>query len=130
MSTIPASIAAKLEKIIRDFLWLDNDPNTTFYWINWDDVGRLKHEGGLGIRCVLKMNEARKAKWLWRFANEEDALWKKVIVMKCGVDNFGWWSKKISCGHRVGWWKSIMSGFDHFYSLIQFKVKNGSKVLF
>jgi len=36
------------------------------------------------------MNEALKTKWLWRFATKDDALWKKVIVSKYGVDRFGW----------------------------------------
>jgi len=46
-----------------------------------------------------RMNVTLKTKWLWRFANEEDAMWKKVIVMKYWVDNFGWWSKNISYAH-------------------------------
>jgi len=31
------------------------------------------------------MNEAVKTKWLWRFATEDDALWKKVIICKDGA---------------------------------------------
>jgi len=46
------------------------------------------------------MDEAHKAKWLWTFANEKDAV-EKDDCYKRGVDNFGWWSKKISCAYRV-----------------------------
>ena len=56
-----------------------------FHWTNWDDVCHPKHEGGLGIRHLQEMNElneALKAKWLWRFAKAEEALWRKVIEMK------------------------------------------------
>jgi len=54
-------------------------------------------KGGLAIRCPHQMNEALKAEWLWRFANEDDTMWRKVIEMIYGVENFGWGSKKISC---------------------------------
>ena len=48
-----------------------------------------------------RMNVTLKTKWLWRFANEDDAMWKKAIVMKYWVDNFDLWSKNISCAHGV-----------------------------
>jgi len=70
------TIAVKIKKIIRDFLWSGNEPSTSFHWVNWGDICHPKHEGGLGIRCLCEMNEALKAKWLWRFAKEEDAVGK------------------------------------------------------
>jgi len=54
------------------------------------------------------MNEVFKTKWLWRFAIEDDALWKKVIVSKFGVDRFGCWSMRSTFAHGVGCWKSIL----------------------
>jgi len=35
-----------------------------------------KQEGGLGIRPLREMNDALKTKWIWRFAIEEDMLWR------------------------------------------------------
>jgi len=35
------------------------------------------------------MNDILKTKWIWRFAKEEDALWRKVTATKFGVDNLG-----------------------------------------
>ena len=40
------------------------------------------------------MNEAFKSKWLWRFAKEDDAMWKNVIKAKYGIYELGGWSKK------------------------------------
>lgn len=48
--TIPSSVAARIKKIKRDFLW----------------EGR-KEEGGLGLRPVKLMNQALLGKWLWIF---------------------------------------------------------------
>jgi len=76
------------------------------------------------------MNDALKTKWLWRFAKEDDAMWKNVIKAKYAIDELGWWSKKSSNSHGVGYWNSILTSLKHFKSLVHFEVKNGSRVLF
>ena len=48
----------------------------------------------------------------WRFAIEDDALWRKIIVSNYVVDRLGWWSKRISFAHGVGCWKSILSSLE------------------
>ena len=92
--TIPASIASRLEKIMRDFLWNSNDNGNGLHWVNWNEVCRPKQLGGLGIRPLRDMNEALKTKWLWRFAKEDSDMWKNGIKAKYGIDELGWWSKK------------------------------------
>jgi len=84
---------------MRDFLWPNNGSTKGLHWVNWGDVCRPKQQGGLGIRPLCEMNEALKSKWLWRFAKDEDALWRKVIASKYGVDNSVWWSKKSPNAH-------------------------------
>ena len=79
---------------------------------------------------MCEMNDALKSKWVWRFAKEDDVLWRKVIASKYGVDNSGWWSMKSSNAHGFGCWKSILVRLELFKTLVHFKVKNGSKVLF
>ena len=69
--TIPASIASRLEKIMRDFLWNSNENGNGLHWVSWNEVSRPKHEGGLGIRPLRVMNDALKTKWLLRFARED-----------------------------------------------------------
>ena len=54
------------------------------------------------MRPLCQMNDALKIKRIWRFAKEEDALRRKVVVAKYGVDNLGWWSKKSCNAHGVG----------------------------
>jgi len=48
------------------------------------------HLGGLGIRDSRLSNEALLGKWLWRFMNEKDNLWRKVVNIKYGDDGLGW----------------------------------------
>ena len=76
------------------------------------------------------MNAALKIKWIWRFAKEEDAFWRKVIVAKYGVEDLGWWSKKSFYAHGVGCWKAILGSLELFKSLVRFQIGNGSRFLF
>ena len=89
-----------------------------------------KDEVSLGIRPLQAMNEALKTKWHWRFAIEDDALWRKVIVSKYEVDRFGWWNKRSSFAHGVGCWKSILSSLEVFKSFVHFEVRNRVRVFF
>ena len=57
--TIPGSVACRLQKIMRDFLWSNNE----LPWVNWGEVYRLKR-GGLGIRPLHDMNDALKTRWI------------------------------------------------------------------
>jgi len=127
--TIAASIASPLEKIMRDSLWNSTDTGNGLYWVKCNGVCRPKQERGLGIRPLCVMNDALKAQWLWRFAKEDDAMWKNVIKAKYGIDEFGW-SKKSSCSHGVGCWKPILTGLECFKSLVHFEVKDDSTMLF
>ena len=70
----------------------------------------------LGMRPLWHVNEALKTKWLWCVIKEGNALWRNVIIAKYGV------------GILV--WKSILSGLEHFKSLVHLGVKNGSRVHF
>jgi len=41
-----------------------------------------KKHGGLEIRNLMNQSKALKMKWLWKFNNEEQSYWKKVIKAK------------------------------------------------
>ena len=50
-------------------------------------------KGGLGIRKLTTFNKALLGKWLWRFAIEENRLWRRVVALKFGEKWAGWTSK-------------------------------------
>ena len=124
------SIACQLERVMRDFLWLKHDSDRGFHWVSWDEICCPKEGGGLRIRPLRIMNEALKTKWLWRFVIEDDALLKKVIVSKYGVNRFGWWSMRSFFAHGVGCWKSILSSLEVFKLFVRFEIRNGARVFF
>ncbi|RVW79726.1 hypothetical protein CK203_042340 [Vitis vinifera] len=75
------------------FLWdggaLENRPHL----VSWKIICAAKKDGGLGIRSLAILNKALLGKWLWRFANENDPLWKQIIFRKDGT--------------RVKFWKGL-----------------------
>ena len=72
----------------------------------WATVCTL-HSGGLAIRSLRSFNKALLRKWLWRFGNERQASWRRVIEAKYGYEGGGWCSLPIIGPHGVSLWKSI-----------------------
>jgi exonuclease III len=127
---VPVSVANRIEKIQRDFLWGGMGDEPKMHLVNWDQVCRPLRAGGLGIRNVLKFNKALLGKWLWRYATESEALWYKIIKEKYEDQEGGWCSKEISGPFGVGLWKHIRRGWDKFAQYVRFEVGMGSKIGF
>jgi len=64
------------------------------------------------------------------FADEDEALWNKLVKLNYGAESFGWWSKMSSGAHGVGCLKSILAGVELFRSLVCFEVNNEATVKF
>ncbi|KAJ9708014.1 hypothetical protein PVL29_000195 [Vitis rotundifolia] len=127
---IPKRVCARLEKIQRDFLWgggaLENKPHL----VSWKTICTTKNDGGLGIRKLATFNKALLGKWLWRFANENDSLWKQIISSKYDLQDGGWCSKVVRDRYGVGVWKAIRNGWENFQSHSRFIVGDGTRVKF
>ena len=99
---IPKKVCTRLEKILRDFLWgsgaLENKPHL----VSWKVICTAKKDGGLGIRNLAIFNKALLGKWLWRFANENESLWKQIISSKYDLQDGGWCSKGVRDHYGVG----------------------------
>ena len=97
--------------------------------INWEVVCTQKENGGLGIWKIDLLNKALLSKWIWRFAFEEDILWKKVIWVKYGQEGLGWRTNEARGAFGVGVWKEILKEANWCWDNIMFKGK-GTKVKF
>jgi hypothetical protein len=127
---IPAQVAMRIEKIQRDFLWGGLNDEVKLHLVEWDKVCSPLDEGGLGIRNIRRFNQALLGKWLWRFAHEEGAWWKSVLVAKYGSEWGGWCSRGIPGPHGVGLWKYICKGWHTFRRHFRFDPGEGSRVRF
>jgi len=47
---------------------------TKFHLVNWHGVCSPIKAGGLGVRNIIKLNQALLGKWMRRFSQECDAL--------------------------------------------------------
>ena len=127
---IPKRVCTRLEKIQRDFLWgggaLENKPHL----VSWKVICAAKKDGGLGIHNLTIFNKALLGKWLWRFANENESLWKQIISSKYDLQDGGWCSKGVRDCYGVGVWKAIRNGWESFHSHSCFFVGDDTRVKF
>ena len=64
---LPASVAAKIERLQRDFLWSGIGEGKRDHLVRWDVVCKPKAIGGLGFGNISLRNLALLGKWLWRY---------------------------------------------------------------
>jgi hypothetical protein len=76
MFLIPVSVAKKLERLQRNFLWNGMGDETKLHLVNWHRICSPIKAGGLGVRNVINFNQALLGKWILRFSRERDALWR------------------------------------------------------
>ena len=69
--TIPISVANRLERLQRNFLWGGDGEEFNHHLVNWDTVCSPIVNGGLGIRKIVAFNRALLGKCLWRFGVED-----------------------------------------------------------
>ena len=83
-------MAAKVERMQKDFLWSGVREGKRDHLVSWDAVCKPRVKGGLGIGKILLRNRALLGKWLWRFPRESTTLWHQVILSIYGTHSNGW----------------------------------------
>ncbi|KAL5702289.1 mannosylglycoprotein endo-beta-mannosidase [Ranunculus cassubicifolius] len=76
------------------------------------------------------MNEALLSKWLWRFGEERDHLWRMVIAEKYGEEDGGWYSKDPHCPFGITLWKGIMKEKVRFAKGVRYEPGSGQSISF
>ena len=127
---ILVSIASKIEKLQRDFLWSRAGEGKKDHLIRWDVVCRPKKLGGLGFRKTFLRNIALLGNWLWRFPRKKNGLWHKVIASIYGTHPNGWDTNMVvRWSHRCPW-KAIAQVFQDFSLFVRLVVGNGKRIRF
>jgi hypothetical protein len=128
--TIPVSVARRIEKLQRNFLWGGMGDVPKYHLVSWDQVCSPIPYGGLGVKNLSLFNKALLGKWLWRFGAEESHLWRRVIAAKYGEEWGGWQSKPYRGSHGCGLWKSISLGWGTLLEQIMFSAGRGDRIRF
>ena len=79
---IPKGIVEKIIKIQRNFLWSGSESRERMPLVSWSLLSMPKSLGGLSIGNLLHRNVALLFKWMWRYFNNPDSLWRKIIQSK------------------------------------------------
>ena len=61
---MPKSVARRLEKVQRDFLWGGGSVERKAHLIKWEVICADKSKGGLGLRKLVLLNKALLGKWI------------------------------------------------------------------
>ena len=89
-----------------------------------------KRKGGLGIKSFSKMNKALLCKWSWRFANDRNSLWRKVICSKFGETNGGWHTCDLGGNYGISLWNEIRKEWPSFSQNVVFSLGDGRRIKF
>jgi len=76
---MPQKVAREIIRIQRRFLWSGEQNARFFPLVKWELVQLPKCKGGLGVGDLVIKNTALLFKWWWRYATEENSLWRRVI---------------------------------------------------
>ena len=91
-----------MEKLQKDFLLEGLGYEFKFHLVRWRNVCEPFQNGELGFRNLVFFNQALLGKWLWQYALEREALWRRVIDNKYGSMCLG--------GGGVGWCSNKVKG--------------------
>nr|GEW36984.1 RNA-directed DNA polymerase, eukaryota [Tanacetum cinerariifolium] len=103
-------------------------------WVSWNKVLTSKEKESLGVSSLFALNRALMFKWVWRFFNQRDWLWVRVIHVIHGVDG------RIGRAGNVGYtsiWCDIIKEMDRLayhgidlISMMNKKIGNGLNTSF
>ena len=123
-------LVSKLERILRNFFWEEHKGSKINHLVIWETVPRDLVDGGLGLGGSKARNLALLAKWGWRYLEEEDSLWCKVVRSIHGKKNFKWHTagKEGKCLRSP--WVSISRSWLKIDALATFRLGNGRWIAF
>ncbi|KAK2636467.1 hypothetical protein Ddye_031259 [Dipteronia dyeriana] len=114
---MPVGVVKKIEKIQQSFFWGDGVEKRKIHLVGWDSICNSKKKSGLRVASIMdKSMSFFLAKWVWRFGNEANALWKRVLNAKYGVS-----------GRDLSWNWGGRSSPSPFVKAVQSLFEKGSK---
>ena len=127
---MPQIVCARLERIQRQFLWGGSVSEKKISLVRWATVCSEKEKGGIGLKSLSKLNKALLCKWSWRFANDQNALWRKAICCKFGESIGGWHTRDLRGGYGTSLWKEIRKEWPDFFQNAAFVLGDGRRINF
>lgn len=104
---LPKSVEKCLTFLFCRFLWEGTEGERKLAWVSWDRICKPTKDGGFGVKDMGVFNRALLGKWVWRFLQDKDRLWARVVKSRSGDLT---WSRGGERGQgrrqrKTGWWK-------------------------
>ncbi|XP_028096961.1 uncharacterized protein LOC114296820 [Camellia sinensis] len=82
---MPQYVIKTIDCLRAAFLWGGSELRRKIHLVKWEEITKIRDQGGLGIRRLKDVNECLLAKWWWRFCVEDKSLWKRVL---CSMNQY------------------------------------------
>nr|GEV87507.1 putative hydrolase C777.06c [Tanacetum cinerariifolium] len=104
----------KLETIRSKLFWGGDEISNKIPWIAWNLALAVKDKGGLGIGSLYSLHHALIQKWRWRFLNNPQALWARLIVSIHGFIPHSSIKRRVNSGSSTKFWHDTWIGTTSF----------------
>ena len=81
---MPKTVVKEIFAIQRRSFWGEKTGDQFCPLVNWELIQHPKKLGGLGVGDIVIKNATLLVKWWWRFYDESNSLWKRVV---CSCNN-------------------------------------------
>ncbi|GJW67965.1 RNA-directed DNA polymerase, eukaryota, reverse transcriptase zinc-binding domain protein [Tanacetum coccineum] len=121
---LPEGVIKNINKILKDFLWNQNDGTKGRPKVAWKNVCRSKQKGGLGLKDLGVWNRAMIVKHMWHIVTDKESLWVKwVNTEKLNGKNF--WEIEEDINDSWGW-RNILKQREDVRSFLVSKMGDGN----
>lgn len=120
---LPSGCIEEIERICYAFLWSGPELNGRKAKISWEDICKMKYEGGLGLRPLKEVNQVSCLKLIWRILSAHSLWvnWIKIYLIR--KDSF--WTGRDNTQSGSWMWRKVLKSREmakHFYRV---EVGNG-----
>lgn len=82
----PMRVQNNLHSLMSIFLWGGTEEKRKIHLVDLQNVIRPCVSGGLRVTDLSNMNVALLAKWVYRYVNDGNHLWRRVVCTKSGTN--------------------------------------------
>lgn len=120
----PISSLKDLERCIKNFIWSEDITQRKLVTMAWKMLYRPFDEGGLGLKSLIKINEASNLKLCWNLLNS-DEMW--AVILKNRVLRY-----RRHIVHHVSSsiWSNVKSEYTTFHENSTCLLGNGENIKF
>lgn len=86
--SFPISLLKKIEKTCRNFIWCGDIRKKNLLMVAWNKTCQPYGSGGLGLRSLIRLNEATNLKLGWDMLNSNES-WATLLKNRV-LRSHGW----------------------------------------